>query len=52
MYQSPKLGYRGFRITINSKITEIPERIIIFKRTISFKENDKIVFYEDKNNVE
>ena len=52
MIESPVLGYRGFRIINKDKIPGLPERIIIFNRTISLKENDEVVFYEDKNNIE
>ena len=48
----PGLGYKGFRVVNKNKILGILERIIIFNKTISMRENDEIVFYEDKNNVE
>ena len=48
----PILGYRGFEVINKNRILGIPERIIIFNKTISMKKNDEVVFYEDKNGIE
>jgi len=50
--QSPGLGYRGFKINNREKIKGIPERMYIYRKTISFREKTVIVFYEDSNNIE
>lgn len=52
MIQPPGLGYRGFRITNQDKALGIPERMYVYRNTISFTKDDKFVFYEDKNRIE
>ena len=48
----PILGYRGFVVNNIKKIPELPEKIVIYNKTVIYSAEDKLTYYEDINELE
>lgn len=43
----PILGYRGFVVKNIKKIPELPEKIVIYNKTVIYSRNEELEYYED-----
>ena len=48
----PILGYRGFVVNNIKKIPELPEKIVIYNKTVIYSRNEELEYYEDINELE
>jgi hypothetical protein len=48
----PILGYRGFVVNNIPKASELPEKIVIYNKTVIYSVDEKLNYYEDINELE
>ena len=47
-----KYAHHGFRIYNKDEIHQIPQRIEVFRKVVSFRKKRKVCYFEDINNIE
>lgn len=52
MFIPEEYEHHGFRIYNKDKIQQVPQRIEVFRKVVSFRKKRKVHYFEDINNIE